>query len=628
MTDGPNRGEHPVSGIREPPDSTRRPRLRLCYLGDAALARQCLGRPGGAIEVVEAAPPSGARFDRLPGDLAPGNQCLFDVVFIEHDHPDVDTLAILQDIVGRALDVPVVVVADWDEDLAVQALRLGAIDYVAKTSASFRAVYFRLNHLAAHAALLREHSRLRQAYEASVRRERTTRQDLERKLAEAPAAGTVSEGRLARAAALERFQHAADDVAPPSGRTEDRLVAGSRAAQLERDLDELRAEHRRQFISLPVSICRCTSSGEVTMASQELANLLGYDTAAAMQSLHLGTEVFESGDQLRELIDQCLVSRVSQTIETSWRRRDGARITVGVVAVATSSNDIDLVVRDITTLRWLEKRLERSQRMEAVGRYASEVAAVCNSLFDHIRREGQERLAGGHADATRPQGALLLDQAQRASALLQELVDHGNEPVALERAELPQLLSDLEPVLKHVAGCHVEVVLSRLSEPITLDIDIGRVERILINIAASARQRMRPDGRLTIDVTPVTLDSAFVEKYPEVRPGAHVLLQVHHVMSADVGETSGYTDPAPSSDWSSADVGTLQALVGDSGGHVWMALEPTGQMVLRIHLPRRTIEDGQVSGSAKGPRRVGWLSRLFRQETLKGVGSLRGPGSA
>src|SRR5690242_3507498 len=129
-----------------------RPRFRLLYLGDATLARECLGRPGGSIEVHEARPTLDGTFSPVPTD----GSLPFDILLIEHGHPGVDPLAILRDLSSRAHHVPVVIVAEWNENLAVEALRLGASDYVVKSRASFRAVYFRLHRLIAHATLLAE----------------------------------------------------------------------------------------------------------------------------------------------------------------------------------------------------------------------------------------------------------------------------------------------------------------------------------------------------------------------------------------------------------------------------------------------------------------------------------------
>src|SRR6185436_8610343 len=119
----------------------------------AALARECLGRPGGSIEVVHAVPDPSGTFNPVPPDAVLRGSLPFDILLIEHGHPGVDTLAILRDLAARQLHLPVVIVAEWDEDLAVAALTLGASDYVVKSRPSFRAVYFRLRRLVAHAAL-------------------------------------------------------------------------------------------------------------------------------------------------------------------------------------------------------------------------------------------------------------------------------------------------------------------------------------------------------------------------------------------------------------------------------------------------------------------------------------------
>ncbi|MGH9174728.1 MAG: hypothetical protein ACRD1H_10230 [Vicinamibacterales bacterium] len=131
--------------------------MRLLYVGDAALAREGLGTPGRAIEIVEAAPESGRRFDPL-------SRFPFDILLIEHGYPGVETFAILRDVAARKLNVPSVIVADWDEQLAVLALKLGALDYVVKSNASFRALSFRLNRLIEHSALLNEQSELHDAH--------------------------------------------------------------------------------------------------------------------------------------------------------------------------------------------------------------------------------------------------------------------------------------------------------------------------------------------------------------------------------------------------------------------------------------------------------------------------------
>jgi len=179
---------------------------------------------------------------------------------------------------------------------------------------------------------------------------------------------------------------------------------------------------------------------------------------------------------------------------------------------------------------------------------------------------------------------------------------------------LRTVLDDLMPVLTRVAGTPVELSLPDLDTPLHVDVEVDRVERMLVNVAAHARGRLRASGRLRLEAASVTPDRDFAEKYPNVRLGAHVVLTVTEVREtapADVvaalGERSeGGKAPGPSAH----ELSTLQALVSDCGGHLWLMSEPTGNLVLKIHLPRRALDDLDRPVPAKVPARVGWFGRL------------------
>ena len=170
------------------------------------------------------------------------------------------------------------------------------------------------------------------------------------------------------------------------------------------------------------------------------------------------------------------------------------------------------------------------------------------------------------------------------------------------------MLRDMEPVLKRVAGCNIELVLPKPSTPLNLDVEAERVERMLVNVAAYGRERMPLGGRLMIEVASVVVDRTFVAKYPNVRPGAHVLLTVNEVRGpirpgflAAHTQSSGANATASASDNPGVDLGALQALVNDCGGHLWMMAEPPGDMVLKIHLPQPVL-DGPAEPLTGAPR--------------------------
>ena len=83
----------------------------------------------------------------------------------------------------------------------------------------------------------------------------------------------------------------------------------------------------------------------------------------------------DSAGDLGWLLERAQTTRKTETVETHWKTWDGRRLVVRLQALATTAGSIDIVVEDITDVRALEERLRQAQRMEAVGRLASEVAS-------------------------------------------------------------------------------------------------------------------------------------------------------------------------------------------------------------------------------------------------------------
>ncbi|HKW02411.1 MAG TPA: PAS domain S-box protein [Vicinamibacterales bacterium] len=367
-------------------------------------------------------------------------------------------------------------------------------------------------------------------------------------------------------------------------------------------------EHRRQFDASPISLCRLAADGTVTQASKALAKLLGYSNAE--QIVTGGLAVFDSPDELQWLIDRCKSSRSAQSIESTWRKKDGSRIVVRLVAVGAPSGSIDLAAEDITHVKALEEKLRHAQRLEAVARYASEVAGTCENLLRDVEHAGPQWLSLIENTSTRHQGERLLADVVRVSGFLRQLAEYGGkQKQAVPFADVNSVLRDLTSVLKRVAGdgIEIELVQPKESKPLNLDVETEHVERIFVNIAAYARARMPLGGRLLIDVAPVVVDREFSDRYPSVRPGAHVLFTVTEVKGSALPTAAGILggNGAAGHDTPGVDLGMLQSLVANCGGHLWISAEPSGDMILKIHLPRRALDD---RAPASGPAR--WISRL------------------
>jgi PAS domain S-box-containing protein len=406
------------------------------------------------------------------------------------------------------------------------------------------------------------------------------------------------------------------DVSTRSQQLQEALAAGVVA------LEASRAESHRLFDHAGVAMFRCTSDGALvdvnractTIIGRRLDEFSGVDFAAA---------VFEAPRLLPWLIERCASTRVKESIETTWRRKDGSRLFIRLSARPMTGDVIEFVAEDLTRIRVLEERLAQAQRMEAVGRLASEIAVTCGKLLSDIHQKGREWLvtSTGNPDS-RQHGERLFHEVGRAAGFLQQLAaaatgdEQARTPMLVD---LNTLIRDLEPVLKRVAGGDVEVQLRDTPSPLNVDVTTERLERLLVNLASYGRGRMPFGGRLSIELGTSVVDRHFAAKHPSVRLGLHALITVTETRrtTRDEGEQRDSTATgkrrAPAAPQPGVDFSTLQELVSECGGHLWMKVQPLGDMIAKIRLPlQSSLDKTPPRSSAVRTARERVAARLFQ----------------
>ena len=393
-------------------------------------------------------------------------------------------------------------------------------------------------------------------------------------------------------------------------------VDAVRVPGLEAQLDLSQKERRREFERAPYGLCRCTPDGVITDANHSFVTLLGRRRVEEVRDADFAAAVADCAGDVSWLLERARTTRKTEAIETRWKNRDGRQLVVRLQAFAATTGSIEVVAEDVTELRTLEERLRQTQRMEAVGRLASEVAVNCDALLRDVIRGANDWVgAVAHDTTLRRQGERLAADAARAAALLRQLGAYGDHQArALEPVSAQRVLRDLAPVLKRVVGDDIELVLSKSSGPFYVDVTSERLERVLINVAGYARQRMINGGSMKIDLATTAVGRRFVARYPNVRPGDHVLITVTEMPgSAAIGSREG---AAGTFDKVGVDLGALVELIGSCGGHLWMEAQPAGNMVVKIHLPKRSTGEAVDTNRFEAPaERGGRLARWFRSSS-------------
>ena len=279
------------------------------------------------------------------------------------------------------------------------------------------------------------------------------------------------------------------------------------------------------------------------------------------------------------------------------QRKDGKQIWVSDTAVVVPGSDrhpvMEGIIVDITERKQLEMQLQRSQRMEAVGRLAGGVAHDFNNLLTVIK--GYTELALNRSGIP---GALTSDiqqidnAAERASALVRQLLAFGRKQVLQPKPiDLNSIVMGLDKLMRRLMSSEIEMVTKCRQEIGTVKADPGQIEQVIMNLVVNARDAMPKGGRLTIETANAELDASYALDHATVRPGRYVMLAVSDTGTGMDAETQAhifepfYTTKA-SGRGTGLGLSTVYGIVKQSGGYIWVYSEIGQGSTFKVYLPR------------------------------------------
>jgi signal transduction histidine kinase/CheY-like chemotaxis protein len=249
-----------------------------------------------------------------------------------------------------------------------------------------------------------------------------------------------------------------------------------------------------------------------------------------------------------------------------------------------------VTLRDRTEERAVEAELLAFQRMDSVGFLASTLVHDFNNLLTPIAllganlesRLGPERIE--HAMARDIRAA-----AERAAGIARQMMNLlRRQPARVEMVNVSAVLAELQGLLERVAGVGITLELSLDADLGDAMVDRERLEHVIVNLVANARDAMPEGGRLTLETQHVTLHDEDVRAIARAAPGSYAVIRATDTglgMSAEVRARVLQGFHTTKRSGTGLGLGMTRRFLADSDGFLSVTSAPGRGTTVALHLP-------------------------------------------
>ncbi len=268
------------------------------------------------------------------------------------------------------------------------------------------------------------------------------------------------------------------------------------------------------------------------------------------------------------------------------------------------------VLRDITErkraemeMTGLQEQLHQSQRMEAIGQIAGDIAHDFSNLLSIIKGYTNLSFHTLKEDDPLQENIKEIQKAtERATALVRQLLDFSRHQVMeMKVLDLNTLLRDLDKMLHQVISEDIKLVM-RLAEDLgKVKVDPKNIEQVILNLVVNARDAMPSGGKLFIETANVELDEEYARIHIPTKPGSYVMLSVSDTgdgMTPEVKERifEPFFTTKENGKGTGLGLSTVYRLIKQNRGNIWVYSKPEKGTTFEIYLPRvdESLEGGGV----------------------------------
>jgi PAS domain S-box-containing protein len=281
------------------------------------------------------------------------------------------------------------------------------------------------------------------------------------------------------------------------------------------------------------------------------------------------------------------------------------------------------VKRDVTEVLDIEKKLQQSQKMEAIGTLAGGIAHDFNNLLtiilgytDMVREEaGPESAISPLLDAVTQAGTRAVEMVQQILTFSRQ-IDDERGPL-----QIHLLVKETLKLLRSTLPSTIEVKQDIDPECGFVESEAGKINQLVMNLCTNAYHAMRKSGGvLTVTLHPIRVDfdDEILNEIFDFIPGDYVELVVKDTgLGIDRTIIDKIFDPYFSTkelgDGTGLGLAVVHGVVKSHGGHIRVVSEPGEGTEFHVYLPQMTENDlleaeerpaEEFSGPLRGNERI------------------------
>ncbi len=258
----------------------------------------------------------------------------------------------------------------------------------------------------------------------------------------------------------------------------------------------------------------------------------------------------------------------------------------------------------LAELRDTQEQMVRQERLAAVGQLSAGIAHDFRTLLTTITLYAQ--MASHQPDL--PSGLarnieIIIDESNKAADLVQQVLDFSRRSmIQVQALDLYSLVQNIMNVLQRVIPENVRLSLEagEQASGFTVQVDPGRIQQVLTNLAINARDAMPRGGELRFELFRVEVAANDPPPLAEMGPGTWVCLAVSDTGTGMTEEVRAHLFE-PFFTTKDVDKGTglglaqVYGIVRQHDGYIGVETELGRGTTLRIYLPAYVADSDRAS---------------------------------